>query len=51
MGEVLDARYTIGKTFMLMAHDLATGRFYKDIAQNEDWAQRTEPAGAWADAN
>ncbi|MCV0395491.1 MAG: hypothetical protein K5872_22345 [Rhizobiaceae bacterium] len=50
MGEIMDARYTIGKTFMLMAHDLATGRFYKDIAENEEWARSTEPATAWKDA-
>lgn len=44
MGEILDARYTIAKTFMLMAHDLSTGRFLKDISQNDNWATRTEPA-------
>ena len=43
MGEMLDARYTIAKTFMLMAHDLSTGRFLKDISENEEWATRTEP--------
>lgn len=43
MGEILDARYTIAKTFMLMAHDLSTGRFFKDIAANEAWATKTEP--------
>ncbi len=42
MGEILDARYTIAKTFAMMADDLATGRFYRDIAQNEEWS-RTEP--------
>jgi len=51
MGEILDARYTIGKTYMLMAHDLATGRFYKDIAENETWSRSDEPDGeTWADA-
>ncbi|MCC6775623.1 MAG: strawberry notch family protein [Hyphomicrobiales bacterium] len=50
MGEILDARYTIAKTFMLMAHDLANGRFFKDIAENEDWASRTQPDGTVADA-
>jgi hypothetical protein len=38
IGEILDARYTIAKTFMLMAHDLSVGKFYKDIAENESWA-------------
>ncbi|TIV83892.1 MAG: hypothetical protein E5V64_06020 [Mesorhizobium sp.] len=48
MGEILDARYTIGKTYLYMAHDLATGRFYKDIAENEDWTSTLEPAdGTW----
>jgi hypothetical protein len=50
MGEILDARYTITKTFMLMAHDLATGRFYKDIATNEEWTVSTEPPAKWLDA-
>ncbi|RFC65483.1 hypothetical protein DYI37_03945 [Fulvimarina endophytica] len=50
MGEILDARYTIGKTYMMMAHDLATGRFYQDIAKNEEWARIDEPAGKWKNA-
>jgi hypothetical protein len=50
MGEILDARYTIGKTFMLMAHDLAVGKFYKDIAEHEDWASKTPPQGRAIDA-
>lgn len=50
MGEITDARYTIGKTFMLMANDLATGRFYKDIAENEDWSRTDQPDGKWVDA-
>lgn len=44
MGEIVDARYTIAKTYMQMAHDLAVGKFYHDIAQNEDWSQAKEPA-------
>lgn len=43
MGEILDARYTIAKTYLLLAHDLSTGRFLKDISQNEAWATREEP--------
>jgi len=46
MGEILDARYTMTKTFMLMAHDLSTGRFLKDIAQNDNWANKERPAVA-----
>jgi N12 class adenine-specific DNA methylase len=37
MGEILDARYTIAKTFQQMSHDLANGRFLKDIASNDTW--------------
>ena len=51
MGEILDARYTIGKTFMMMAHDLATGRFYKDIAENEDWSRSLTPDTKWVEAS
>lgn len=51
MGEILDARYTIGKTYLYMAHDLATGRFYKDIAENEDWTSSGEPSSRWVDAD
>lgn len=43
MGEILDARYTIAKTYHQMAHDLSTGRFLKDIASNEMWARSDEP--------
>lgn len=38
MGEVLDARYNIIKTFQLMSHDIANGKFFRDIAQNPEWA-------------
>lgn len=51
MGEIVDARYTIAKTYMQMAHDLSTGRFFQDIALNEDWSTGTEPRTAtWKDA-
>ena len=49
MGEILDARYTLAKTYSLMARDLATGRFFRDIAQNEAWARKEKPAGAEVD--
>jgi hypothetical protein len=42
MGEILDSRYTIAKTFQVMAHDLATGRFLKEIADNPDWTWHEE---------
>lgn len=51
MGEILDARYTIAKTYQLMAHDLATGRFFADIAKNEQWARKKAPEGANVDEN
>ena len=52
MGEITDARYTIAKTYMLMAHDLAVGRFYVDVAGNADWATNMEPLkDTWSEAN
>ncbi len=51
MGEIIDARYTIAKTFHLLAHDISVGRFYADIAQNNDWTRTMEPAvGTWINA-
>lgn len=41
MGEILDARYNIIKTFQLMAHDIAYGKFYRDIALNPEWSTDT----------
>lgn len=50
MGEILDVRYNIAKTWMLASHDIATGRFYQDIAANESWATNDEPPpGTWKD--
>lgn len=51
MGEILDARYTIGRTFMLMAHDLAVGKFYRDVAANEEWTITQQPSAPWRDAS
>lgn len=50
MGEIVDARYTIAKTFMLMGHDLSVGRFYRDISLNRDWSSTVEPQGEWREA-
>jgi hypothetical protein len=47
MGEIIDARYTIAKTFMLMANDLSTGRFYKEVSQKAEWTSDTEPTSPW----
>lgn len=51
MGEIVDARYTIVKSFMTMAHDLSTGKFFKDIAENPDWSRSGDDApGSWTHA-
>lgn len=31
MGEIMNPRYLLTRTYMLCAHDIATGKFYKDI--------------------
>jgi hypothetical protein len=48
MGEITDARYTLGKTFALLAHDLAHGQFFKQIAANPEWTwlEEGEPENA-----
>lgn len=43
MGEILDARYNVLKTFALFSENIANGHFYHDIAQNSEWATTTEP--------
>ncbi|WP_288365652.1 DEAD/DEAH box helicase family protein [uncultured Marinobacter sp.] len=43
MGEILDARYNIAKTFQLMSQDLAKGKLFHDIAQNGEWFSRDYP--------
>jgi DNA repair protein RadC len=37
MGEIMDARYNIIKTFQLMSRDLANGKFFRAISQNPEW--------------
>lgn len=52
MGEIVDARYNIAKTFHVLAHDLATARFFDDIARNPEWAAKTMPtSGVIVDAS
>ena len=46
MGEIRDARYNLIKTFELFSRDLATGKFFQDIARNEDWFQSEKPEGS-----
>lgn len=45
MGEILDARYLVAKTFAIMSEDLATGRFFKSIAEDETLARSQPPEG------
>jgi len=42
MGEITDARYTLGKTFSLLAHDLSTGEFFQQVSMNEAWTMPKE---------
>jgi hypothetical protein len=48
MGQITDARYVLGKTYSLLAHDLSTGEFFQQIAENPAW---TLPVGEEADAD
>jgi len=43
MGEILDARYNIAKTFQSISRDLAMGKFFADVAKNPQWFQHTKP--------
>jgi hypothetical protein len=43
MGEILDARYNIAKTFQSLSRDLAMGKFFHDVAQNPEWFQHDQP--------
>jgi len=52
MGELVDARYTIAKTFMLMANDLSTGRFFKEVSEKDEWTRSMQPPdGQWKEAS
>ena len=41
--EIRDARYNLIKTYELFAHDISTGKFFQDIANNEAWFSKKEP--------
>ena len=43
MGEIIDARYNIAKTFQKMSQDLASGKLFHDIAQNREWFSHDVP--------
>ena len=51
MGEIRDARYNLIKTYELFAHDVANGKFFRDIAANPEWFRKDEPdVGDFIDA-
>ena len=43
MGEIRDARYNVMKSFQLLAHDIAQGRLFADIARNPAWFSGERP--------
>lgn len=45
MGQITDARYVLGKTYGLLAHDLSTGEFFKQISENEAWTLPKDQEG------
>lgn len=45
MGEIMDARYNIIKTFQLLSRDLANGRFFKSLSENPEWTWDEKIAG------
>ena len=51
MGEILDARYNIAKTFESLSRDLAMGKFFQDVSRNDEWFRSEEPNGVILSAN
>jgi hypothetical protein len=45
MGEIVDARYNIAKTFQVISHDIAMGKFFQDVSRNDEWFLRDLPPG------
>ena len=43
MGEIRDARYNVLKSFHMLAHDIAQGRLFKDIAEQPAWFSQEKP--------
>lgn len=37
MGEIVDARYNIAKTFLVISNDIAMGKFFQDVSRNSEW--------------
>lgn len=48
MGEILDARYNIAKTFQVISRDIAMGKFFQDVSKNDQWFARELPPGETA---
>ena len=46
MGEIRDPLFNLIRTYEHFARDLSRGRFFQDIASNEDWFSRTKPEDA-----
>ena len=44
MGLIEDARYNVIKSYQLMAHDLASAKFFNDVAANPAWFSRSNYA-------
>ena len=45
MGKIQDVRYAAIETLLLLADDLSTGRFYRDLAENPEWSSDVERPG------
>jgi hypothetical protein len=45
MGQILDARYTVAKTFHMLANDIANGQYFRDLARNPEatWQGTGQP--------
>lgn len=45
MGEIVDARYNIMRSFQLLGRDLANGDFFLEMASNPEWVWDTDVGG------
>ena len=45
MTEIVDVRYALAKAFTQASNDIANGRYFRDIAANQNWASKTDPVG------
>lgn len=51
LGEILDVRYILAKTFQHFAKDLSTGRFLSDIADTPEYTRTEKPDGVVVDGS